>query len=159
MTPLIWTANFFGWPVIQLTIALVALRLPQSIFARDSWLTAPRSWERHGLLYRDCFAIRKWKYLLPDGAPWLRGFAKKRLRSRDPAYVAQFLLETRRAEVAHWCMIGCLPIFFLWNPPWARWVMTAYAIAANLPFILAQRYNRLILDRFARIRCEAFPCL
>jgi glycosyl-4,4'-diaponeurosporenoate acyltransferase len=156
MTPLIWTANVFGWPVIQLTIAFAALHLPQSIFARDSWLTAPRSWEHHGRLYRDWFAIRKWKSLLPDGAPWLGGFAKKNLRSRDPAYIAQFLLETRRAEVAHWCMIGCLPLFFFWNPPWAQWVMSAYAITANLPFILAQRYNRLVLDRLVRAQDRTF---
>jgi hypothetical protein len=30
--------------------------------------------------------------------------------------------------------------------------MTAYAIASNLPYILAQRYNRLVLDRMARIQ-------
>ncbi|MEO8738008.1 MAG: hypothetical protein ABI380_15900 [Edaphobacter sp.] len=157
MTPLIWTANILGWPVIQLTVAYVAIRFPQSVFAHNSWLTAPRRWERHGLLYRNWFAIRKWKPLLPDGAPWLGGFAKKNLRSRDPVYIAQFLLETRRAEIAHWCMIGCLPLFFLWNPPWARWVMTAYAIASNLPFILAQRYNRMVLDHFARR--HALSCL
>jgi glycosyl-4,4'-diaponeurosporenoate acyltransferase len=155
MTPLLWMANILGWPVIQLTIAFVALRLPQSIFARDSWLTVPRSWERHGLLYRDWFAIRRWKHLLPDGAPWIGGFAKKSFRSRDPAYIAQFMLETRRAEVAHWCMIACLPLFFLWNPAWARWVMFAYAIVSNLPCILAQRYNRLVLDRLGRIRRHA----
>ena len=75
------------------------------------------------------------------------------------AYLAQFLLETRRAEWAHWCMLGCLPIFFLWNPPWACLVMTAYALAANLPCILAQRYNRIVLDRVVRTRRRALTCL
>jgi glycosyl-4,4'-diaponeurosporenoate acyltransferase len=149
MTSLIWTANILGWPVIQLTIAYVAIRSPQSVFAHNSWLTTARRWERHGLLYRDWFAIRKWKHLLPDGAPWLGG-AMKNLPSRNPAHIEQFLIETRRAEVVHWCAICCLPLFFLWNPAWARWVMTAYAIASNLPCILAQRYNRLVLDRLAR---------
>jgi glycosyl-4,4'-diaponeurosporenoate acyltransferase len=158
MTALIWIANIFGWPVIQLTIAYIAVHLPQSIFLRDSWLTAPRNWERGGLLYRDWFAVRKWKYLLPDGAPLLGG-TRKSLASHNPIHVTQFLIETRRGEVAHWCMIGCLPVFFLWNPAWARWVMTAYAIAANLPCIITQRYNRLILDRFARTRCKRVACL
>lgn len=159
MTSLIWMANILGWPVLQLSIAFVAVRLPHSIFARDSWLTAPRSWEQGGVFYRDKFFIRKWKNLLPDGGPWLGGFAKKGLQSRNPAYLAQFILETRRGELAHWCMIACLPLFFLWNPPWARWVMTGYAIAANVPCILVQRYNRFVLDRSALIRGHDCPRL
>ena len=155
MTALVWAANLLGWPVIHISIASAALRLPPELFARDSWLTVPRRWEHDGRLYRDWFAIRKWKSLLPDGAPWLGGFAKKKLRGRDRAYLAQFLLETRRAEVAHWCMLACLPVFFVWNPPWACWMMTVYAIAANLPCILAQRYNRLAFERVARIQCQA----
>ncbi len=156
MTGLMWPANFLGWPVIHLSIASTALRLPPVLFARDSWVTTPRHWERDGRFYRKWFAIRKWKDLLPDGAPWLGGFAKKKLRARDPAYLMQFLIETRRAEVAHWCMLGCLPLFFPWNPTWARCLMTAYALVANLPCILVQRYNRLALNRVIRTRCAVF---
>jgi glycosyl-4,4'-diaponeurosporenoate acyltransferase len=152
MIALIWAANLLGWPLIHIAISFVALRLPPQLFARDSWLTSPRRWERDGRLYRDGLSIRSWKSLLPDGAPWLGGFAKKKIHSRDPAFLAQFILETRRAEWAHWCMLCCLPIFFLWNPPWACLVMTAYALAANLPCILVQRYNRMALDRAVRTR-------
>lgn len=159
MIALIWAANLLGWPLIHLSIAFVALRLPSHLFARDSWLTAPRRWERDGLLYRDWLAIRRWKSLLPDGAPWLGGLAKKRINARDPSYLLRFLAETRRAELAHWCMLGCLPFFFLWNPPWACLVMTAYGLAANLPCILAQRYNRIALDRAVRTRRRALNCL
>ena len=159
MIAAIWAANLLGWPLIHLAIGLAALRLPPHLFARDSWLTAPRRWERDGRLYRDKLAIRKWKAMLPDGAPWLGGFAKKKFSTRDPSYLAQFLLETRRAELAHWCMLCCLPLFFLWNPPWACLVMTAYALAANLPCILAQRYNRIALDRAVRTRQRAQDCL
>jgi len=159
MIALVWAANVLGWPLIHLAVAFVALRLPPDLFARDSWLTAPRQWERDGRLYRDWLAIRKWKSVLPDGSPWLGGFAKKKVYARDSSYLAQFLLETRRAELAHWCMLCCLPIFFLWNPPWACLVMTGYALAANLPCILAQRYNRIVLDRLVRTRCRALTCL
>lgn len=152
MTALIWTANVLGWPLIHLGIGAVALRLPPHLFARDSWLTAPRRWENQGRLYRDWLAIRRWKSLLPDGASWLGGLAKGKLCSHDPSYLTQFQLETRRAEVAHWCMFCCLPVFFLWNPPWACFVMTAYAVGVNLPCILAQRYNRITLDRVLRTR-------
>ncbi len=159
MSALIWAANLLGWPLIHLAIGFIALRLPSHLFARDSWLTAPRRWERDGRLYRDRLAIRKWKSVLPDGAPWLGGFAKKKVEARDLSYLAQFLIETRRAELAHWCMLCCLPLFFLWNPPWACLVMTAYALAANLPCILAQRYNRLALERAVRTRRRAVNCL
>ncbi|MEG9438411.1 hypothetical protein JAO29_19885 [Edaphobacter sp. HDX4] len=150
MTALIWAANVLGWPVIHMTIGFAVLRVPSQAFACDTWLTTPRSWEREGNMYRDWFAIRKWKSLLPDGAPWLGGHAKKKLLSRNLACISYFLIETRRAEIAHWCMLVCLPLFFLWNPPWARLVVTTYAVAANLPCILAQRYNRFILRRIAR---------
>jgi glycosyl-4,4'-diaponeurosporenoate acyltransferase len=151
MTPLLWVPNLIGWPVIHLAASFLALRIPSRILARDTWLTAPRSWEQDGQMYRDWLAIRKWKSFLPDGAPWLGGFAKKKLLKRDPVYLAQFLVETRRAEIAHWCTLACLPIFFIWNPPWARWVMTVYALTANLPCILVQRYNRIALTRMARM--------
>ena len=149
MTALIWVANLLGWPLIHLAIGYVALRLPPDLFARDIWLTTPRRWERNGRLYRDWLAIRRWKSMLPDGAPLLGGFAKKRFHSHDSTYLALFLLETRRAELAHWCMLCCLPVFFFWNPPWACLVMTSYAVAANLPCIIVQRYNRIALSRVA----------
>lgn len=156
MITLVWAANILGWPILHIAIGFISLRIPSHIFARDTWLTAPRPWEQDGDVYRDWIAIRRWKYLLPDAAPWLGGFAKKKLISRGPTYVAQFLTETRRAEIAHWFMLGCLPIFFIWNPPWARWVMTVYALAANLPCIVAQRYNRLVLNRIVCSRFRTF---
>ena len=147
MNALVWSVNILGWPVVHLAIGYASVHLPPNIFACDSWLTAPRRWEGDGRLYLNWFGIRRWKALLPDGAPWFGGFAKKRLSARDAEYLQLFLLETRRAETAHWCMLACLPLFFLWNPPWACWVMSAYALAANLPCIVAQRYNRFALNR------------
>ncbi len=106
-------------------------------------------------MYKDWFRIRKWKQMLPDGAPWIGGFSKKKLNARDPGDLAQFLVETRRAEIAHWCMLACFPIFFLWNPPWACCVMCAYAVAANLPCIAAQRFNRMAITRLLSNRSES----
>ncbi|MFP5233625.1 MAG: glycosyl-4,4'-diaponeurosporenoate acyltransferase [Acidobacteriota bacterium] len=152
MTAWIWTANLLGWPVIQLSISFFALRLPAHLFAQDLWMTAPRRWERGGHLYRDWLGVRRWKLWLPDGAFWMGGFTKKRLNSRDRVYLARFVLETRRAELAHWSMLLLLPLFFLWNPPWAWVLMTAYAFSANLPCIVAQRYNRIVLERVLESR-------
>ena len=156
MNSLVWVANILGWPMVHLAIGFVSVRLPSKLFVRDNWLTAERSWEANGRLYREWLGIRKWKSLLPDGAPLFGGFAKEKLSAADAEYLRQFMLETRRAEIAHWCMLGCLPIFFLWNPPWACWVMTAYALVANLPCILAQRYNRIALQRMTQSRRREF---
>lgn len=150
MNAMIWVANILGWPVIHLSISWIFVHLPSGLFAGDNWLTAPRRWEANGRLYRNWFVIRKWKSLLPDGAPWMGGFSKRNLSSRNFDSLRNFMIETRRAETAHWCMLGCLPIFFIWNPPWACLVMAAYAFAANLPCILAQRYNRIVLRRLTQ---------
>ena len=150
MTALIWIANVLGWPVIQVTTAFIVLRLPLERFSQDSFLTRSRGWEQGGGFYRKWLAIQRWKGMLPDGAPWLGGFAKKQLVRRDRDALTTFLRETRRAEFAHWCMFACLPIFFLWNPPWACLVMTAYAAGANIPCIVAQRANRQVLARMLR---------
>ena len=53
-----------------------------------------------------------------------------------------FLMETNRAELTHW--ISILPsILFIWNSPSIGVWMVIYAIIANVPFILVQRYNRI----------------
>jgi glycosyl-4,4'-diaponeurosporenoate acyltransferase len=157
MSIFVWIANIFGWPVIQIAISYASLQLPAEKFDQDNWITESRKWERGGRVYRDWFQIRKWKQMLPDGASWLGGFPKEKLNAREPDCLAQFLIETRRAEVAHWCMMACFPIFFLWNPPWACCVMCAYAVGANLPCILAQRYNRMAISRLVRNRSESIP--
>ena len=106
MTAAIWIANIFGWPLIHLTIARIALVLPLDYFVNDNALFVERSWEDGGRTYRRRFAIRKWKSRLPDGASWLGGFAKRRMTRRDRPYLEEFMLETRRAEFAHWCTLG-----------------------------------------------------
>ena len=56
-------------------------------------------------------------------------------------------------------MLCCLPALLSVESAWACLVMTAYAVAANLPCILAQRYNRIALDRVLRTRRHASNCL
>lgn len=145
-------ADILGWPAIHLAVGALAVRLPGNLFAQETWLSTPRTWERDGRVYRKVLAIRKWKPLLPDGASWIGGVAKKGLFGRSRAQVKRFIQETRRAEVAHWCMLGCLPLFLVSNPLWARLVMIVYAVAANVPCIVAQRYNRAVLLRFLQDR-------
>ena len=41
-----------------------------------------------------------------------------------------------------WLAIACTPVFVLWNPPAGVALMAVYELAANLPCIAIQRYNR-----------------
>ena len=55
----------------------------------------------------------------------------------------RFVVETRRAELGHWLAACAGPFFVLWNPPLAAVVLIVYGLAANLPFVAIQRYNRI----------------
>jgi glycosyl-4,4'-diaponeurosporenoate acyltransferase len=94
--------------------------------------------------------IRRWKRWLPDGGR-LAGstFDKRTLGARDPSRLRQFVIETRRAEFAHWLMIFALPIFLHYNPIAAWGIVVPYALLSNLPCIATQRYNRNALSRLA----------
>jgi glycosyl-4,4'-diaponeurosporenoate acyltransferase len=144
--PILWVLvlNIAGWPAIQLGLAWAFTKMPVS------WFHPPHSfaWERGGRFYERVFGIKRWKDRLPDAARWFGGgFAKGTLAGLDSEYLRRFVVETWRGELCHWMALAFAPVFFLWNPWWADLVMAAYAIAANLPCILAQRYNRLRLRR------------
>jgi glycosyl-4,4'-diaponeurosporenoate acyltransferase len=144
--PIVWIVvlNVAGWLVIQLGLAWAFTRMPVEWFNPGP----PHVWEEGGRFYERSFAIKRWKARLPDAARWFDGgFAKGELTGRDSDYWRRFSRETWRGELCHWFAIGCAPVFFLWNPWWGDLIIVAYALAANLPCILAQRYNRLRLLR------------
>jgi len=139
--------------VIHLGVAWVFTRLPGRWFDRGgpSWLGPG---VREVDAYKRVAGVRVWKRLLPDGAPWMKGFAKRKLMSTEPEYLRQFVAETRRGEAAHWVMMGAVVVFFLWNPLWADGVMAGYAVAANVPCIVTQRYNRFRLGRLLELKMK-----
>jgi glycosyl-4,4'-diaponeurosporenoate acyltransferase len=147
MNGLVLAANVLGWPAIHIVVARCALSIPLQRFESKDFAKTGKDGEGEIRFYRKWLAIQRWKSWLPDGAPWLGGFAKKAFVGRGRGYVTRFIAETRRAEIAHWCMFCCLPVFFLWNPLWAKWVMAIYAAGVNLPCIVVQRYNRVVLRR------------
>lgn len=148
--------NTLGWLFLQLSIAAIATHANSVHFANDN--TLYRTHQSEVAFYRRYLHIRRWKRLLPDGAPWVGGsFRKKHLQARDSAYFRQLIVETRRGEAAHWLMLACFPIFFPFNPPWARVVISFYAIAANLPCIVVQRYNRNVAQRILASRSPVQP--
>jgi glycosyl-4,4'-diaponeurosporenoate acyltransferase len=144
--PLGWIIglNLAGWPVIQFGLAWAFTRLPVR------WFNPGRGhgWELGGRFYERVLGIKRWKDWLPDAARWFGGgFAKRDLAANDPDYLRRFIRETWRGELCLWFALGYAPVFFLWNPWWADLVMVGYALLANLPCILVQRYNRLRLGR------------
>lgn len=129
-------------PFIQVTGALIGRKVPYHRLNPDGALYRSRRWERNGKIYKKLL-VHKWKNLLPDGAKYFKGdFTKKHLLSTDSEYIAKFLKESCRAEIVHW--LGMLPfvLFFLLVPPLVAGLLVLYAVFANLPCIIAQRYNR-----------------
>lgn len=138
-TPWIIFLNVGGWLLIQLCLAWAFTRMPMMWFNP----VPPHPWEDDGRFYERLFFIRAWKGLLPDAASWFAGgFGKRTLAGRRPEYMQRFQRETRRGELCHWIAIAFTPVFFLWNPWWGDLIIVAYALLANLPCILVQRYNR-----------------
>jgi glycosyl-4,4'-diaponeurosporenoate acyltransferase len=148
-------ANVCGWLLIQLSIAWGITRLSPQRFTKSGPIDRVTRSEVD--FYHRWLRVRRWKAMLPDGARWVGGkFPRKRIEARDAIYLSRLVAETRRGEFAHWIMVACCPIFFLWNPVWVWPVMAFYAAAANLPCIVAQRYNRatacrLLLRYSARV--------
>jgi glycosyl-4,4'-diaponeurosporenoate acyltransferase len=146
-----WAALVGGlmWGVLSLATGYVAHRLPVRRFEHDNRVTRLRGVERDGRIYERWFRIRTWKRWLPEGGDIFEGgFNKKHLRSRDPAFLARFVAETRRAELTHWVAMAWGPLFYLWSPLGIGTVMVAFGVGFNTPCILAQRYNRA---RFLRL--------
>lgn len=136
--------NVLLWPLIQLGLAWSFTRMS----AR--WFATPCRWYWPGETpdrYERWLRVKVWKDRLPDGASWFAGgVPKSRLSGSDTTTLRRFAQETWRGELCHWAAIACSPVFFLWNPPWACGVMVGYALLANAPCILVQRYNRLRID-------------
>jgi glycosyl-4,4'-diaponeurosporenoate acyltransferase len=148
--PIAWiiVLNVSAWLTIQLGLAWALTQLSAKRFDAHNRFARPQSWERDGHVYEHAFAIKSWKDKLPDAAGWFRGgFPKAHLRAASPEFLAQFLRETWRGELVHWFALLAVPLFCVWNPCWAVLVNAAYAVAANAPCILVQRYNRARLQR------------
>ena len=142
--------DVFVWFVLHMGISIALLKVPLSFFKKENRLFDSFSWEKKGAFWQTYFHVCSWKDKLPDGASLFKlGFKKKHLTKVNDAYLTAFILESKRAELNHWLLMLPAPFFFLWNPPWAGWMIICYALVANCPFIIIQRYNR---PRFENIQ-------
>ncbi|MBN1639960.1 MAG: hypothetical protein JXA09_01900 [Anaerolineae bacterium] len=144
--------NAIAWVAIHLGVASLCCRIPARWLDHRGWLFRTRGWEREGAIYQAVLGIRAWKSLLPSGGTALgTDFSLSRVESHRRRYLERWVVESCRAEITHWLAMACVVLFVLWNPPAGLIPNVVYAIAANAPCILAQRYNRprvvAILDR------------
>lgn len=138
--------NLIGIPSIHIAISWCFTKMKRSRFDPAALLYRERDWEKGGAFYEDVFRIRKWKGLLPDAAPWFHGFAKGKLKDKNPEYLHVFIAETCRSEAAHYAQIPALLLTLIWNPwPVAATAMILYAFLSNLPCLLLQRFTRVRL--------------
>ena len=136
-------ANVLGIPVAHVLLSWLCTIAPARWFDKPLPKQCPKP---HGI-YETLFLIRSWKHLLPDAAPWIKGFPKDSIQSTKPDYLRRFILETRRGELAHWLQWLVISSFITWNPYPANLVILVYAMLVNLPCILNLRYTRIRLGR------------
>lgn len=144
------------WLTWSVAVGLLGARWSPDRVGHDGPVTTLRRFEGGGRLYRR-LGIRHWKRLLPDAGRFGGGRRKDLRRRLDRAEWKALAGETRRAERVHWLIILALPLTAVWSRGVLLAAMIAYALAANLPCIAAQRYNRvrlLALDDLARSRHE-----
>jgi len=135
------------WAVWSTAVGYGFHRQPASRFASDNALTHLRRWERSGRIY-ESVGVRRWKDKVPEaGALLPGGISKRRLGGRSLEDLQRFAAETRRAELVHWTILAIAPLFAIWSS-WPLFAaMVAYAVVANLPCIVIQRYNRARIAR------------
>ena len=148
--PAVWLVllNVVAWAVLHMGLAWAGTRISPERFDPEAWFYRDREWEKDGSVYEKVLNVRKWKDGLPDlGGIFAGGFSKSVMRSRSADYIQRFVRETCRGEMVHWAVLASSLLFFLWNPWWAGLIMVVYAVMANMPCIIAQRYNRFRLLR------------
>ena len=144
---LVIAGNAVFWPAWTALVGYAAQRTPDAHFAEDDRITRQRDFEGEGGWYRDKLRIDRWKTRLPEAGSVFGGFEKRTVAAGDRVVMQQFVVETRRAEHAHWGMVCGVALTILWNPWWAVPANVAVAAGSNLPCIAVQRYNRLRLHR------------
>jgi glycosyl-4,4'-diaponeurosporenoate acyltransferase len=146
--------DVIAWGLVHAGTGYAVHRLPVARLG-DAWLYRRREFETERL-YRRVLRVPRWKDRVPEaGALFAGGMSKRHLPSAGAGGLERFVIETRRAELGHWSAAAFGPLFLLWNPWYAGVLLILYGVAANLPCIVIQRYNRLRADRVLAARADS----
>lgn len=149
--------NGLIWLFIHLAVSGITAMAPVSFIQLMQPLLKTKRWEGGGRIYRS-FGIHKWKTMLPEARKWInKGKGKTAAEIRNVDAYEELEEQLARSELSHWMQILPAPLFFLFNPLWAGWIMIMYALLFNLPFIMIQRYNRARVSRLSARFLHAFP--
>ena len=136
------TLNCFAWVVIHFGVAYLASRIRDDRFKPRSVIFRTRPWERNGKIYQTIFRVKRWKPLLPSGGKLFGLFTINRFCSSGRDYINKWITASCRAELTHWLAMLPVLLFLIWNPFLAWIINVIYALFANMPCIISQRYNR-----------------
>lgn len=154
--PWAWTLALcvLGWFVFQSGAAWLCFHMPDQWFKPERFPFRTTRWEANGRLYA-FLRVQQWKRWLPDGAAVVRsGYRKKKLTDFSESNLEQFVIESCRGELTHLLAIFPFWVFGFIGPPPILWIMLAYALAVNLPCMIAQRYNRPRIQRLLALYRE-----
>jgi glycosyl-4,4'-diaponeurosporenoate acyltransferase len=138
------TAAWAAWSIL---VGYAAHRLPTRRLRPEAWPWRTTRWERRGRVYR-LLGVRRWKDRLPEaGACFEGGVSKRHLGGSDATHLQRFGTETVRAELTHWVVTALGPAMFLLFEPVVAALNCVFAVVANGPCIVVQRYNRARIGR------------
>lgn len=124
-----------GWSLI---VGYSLNKVPNNKFAKELTFVNTDTFERLNVLQ-----IKKWKDKVPEAGDMFKGgVSKSSVKTYDVQSLKNFVYETRRAEYVHYSIMMITPVFFLFLPAYLIVAMILYAVVANIPCLLIQRYNR-----------------
>jgi len=129
---------------ISLAVGVLAPRWRGAWLSRDMLWLRPARWETSTYFRR--FPIATWARVLPEWGATFGGQSKRSIPDRDPAAIATYLVELRRAEWVHWISVfSWIPLIFF-NPWWLTLAFAVVVTLGNAPFMLILRSNRMRLE-------------
>lgn len=129
--------------ILSIIVTFISTKLPERYYDYRTWIYKERKWEKNGEFYQHVFKVKRWKDHMPEIADFIKSaFPKNSIKEFSHEYIEKFLLESCRAEFAHWCIILSSIIFLVCQGTAAFVFILLAAILMNAPFIIIQRYNR-----------------
>jgi glycosyl-4,4'-diaponeurosporenoate acyltransferase len=139
--------------VSSIIVTVISTKLPERYYNYRNWIFKERKWEKNGEFYQHVFKVKRWKNHMPEIADFIKStFSKKSIKEFDNEYIEKYLLESCRAEFAHWCIIFSSVIFLFYEGTATFVCILLIAILVDAPFIIIQRYNRPRIIRIMKLK-------